>query len=251
MTAAGGAAQAVACLVAARRARRWLDALPEAARPADLAAAHAIQDATVTALGDRVAGWKVATGSGAVMRGVILGSVVVPSPAVVEASAVPLLGIEAEIAFAFEHALPPREAEYSRAEIEAAVTAFVGIEIVASRFTNYKDTPLLDRTADCMSNGAFVTGTRRADWRTIALSQLEAVVTINGAVAVQQTGRHPTVDPLLPAIDLVNALRSGTGVQAGQFITTGTYTGLHFARPGDRVAVSFTGFGDAGVTVSA
>jgi 2-keto-4-pentenoate hydratase len=244
-------AQAVAVFVAARRTGEWIEALADAAKPADLAHAHAIQDATVEALGDATAGWKVAIGSGEVMRGVILRSRVLQSPAVLEAKLVPLLGIEAEIAFQFDHALPPRADAYSRAEIEAAVTAVAGIEIVASRFRNYKETPLLDRAADCMSNGAFVVGTRRTDWRSIDLSQLEAVVTINGAVVVRKTGGHPTKDPIIPAIALVNALRGSTGVQAGQFITTGTYTGLHFAHPGDEVQVNFSAFGSAEIRLPA
>ena len=161
------------------------------------------------------------------------------------------MGIEAEIAFQFDRALPPRGHDYTRAEIEAVVTALVAIEIVASRFVSYLDTPLLDRTADCMSNGAFVVGTRREDWRSFDLSALEAVVEINGAVAVQTIGGHPTKDPLIPAMALVNELRGATGVQAGQFMTTGTYTGLHFAQPGDRVAIRFAGFGDATIRLAA
>jgi 2-keto-4-pentenoate hydratase len=248
---AGATAQAVDIFVAARRNLAWIDSLPEAVRPGNLAQAHAVQDATVAALGDNVAGWKVAIGSGEVMRGVIMSALVLPSPANVAAKTVPLLGVEAEIAFQFDQALPPRGQDYTRAEIEAAVTAFVGIEIVASRFSSYANTPLLHRTADCMSNGAFVVGTHRNDWRTFELAQLEAVVKVNGAIVVQRTGGHPTKDPIVPAIALVNALRSTTGIQVGQFITTGTYTGLYFAQPGDLVMVSFTGFGNARVMLAA
>jgi 2-keto-4-pentenoate hydratase len=242
---------AVGLFVAARRTGAWIESLPDSAKPADLAQAHAVQDATVTALGDSIAGWKVAIGSGDVMRGVILRSRLLESPAVLDAKTVPLLGIEAEIAFQFDRDLPPRDHDYSRDEIVAAVTALVGIEIVASRFRSYKETPLLDRTADCMSNGAFVVGTRRADWRTVDLSTLEATLTINGQIVVQKQGGHPTRDPILPAIALVNLLRHSTGVKAGQIITTGTYTGLHFGQPGDHVAVSFTDFGAAEIDLPA
>jgi 2-keto-4-pentenoate hydratase len=237
--------EAVRLLVGARRSGERLDALPEGTRPADLAEAHAIQDATVAALGDRVAGWKVSIAPAGVMRGIILQSCLVESPAVRPASQVPLLGIEGEIAFRFERDLPPRDRDYSRDEIADAATALVGIEIVSSRFQSYEQTPALHRTADFMSNGLYVTGTVRPDWREVALDGLEAVLTINGAVVVRQCGGHPTVDPLLPAIALVNALRASTGVRAGQIITTGTYTGLHFGQPGDKVMVDFTGFGTA------
>ena len=58
-------------------------------------------------------------------------------------------------------------------------------------------------------------------------------------------------DPLLPAIDLVNLLRHSAGVRAGQVITTGTCTGLHFGQPGDRIEVEFTGFGRARILLAA
>ena len=131
-----------------------------------------------------------------------------------------------------------------------AVAAVVGIEIVASRFQDYPNAPLLDRTADCMSNGAFIVGTRRLDWRQFDLSKLQATLRVNGDVVVQKTGGHVAGDPILPAIALVNALRKTTGVASGQIITTGTYTGLHFAKPGDAMMVEFTGFGTAEVTAT-
>lgn len=242
---------AVAALTGARRSRSRIDALPPGSQPANLAEAHAVQDATVAALGERVAGWKVAvTKDGEVMRGVIVGSRLLESPAELAATDVPLLGIEAEIGFLFARDLPPRTAPYTEEDVAAATTAVVGIEIVASRFADYATTPLLDRTADCMSNGAYVIGTRRADWRQTDLSGLQATLRVNGAVVVQKTGAHPTGNPIIPAVALVNALRTTTGVKAGQLITTGTYTGLYFAAPGDAIEVAFTDFGTAEVVLT-
>ena len=57
---------------------------------------------------------------------------------------------------------------------------------------------MLDRTADCMSNGAYVLGTYRADWCGFDLAGLEAVLKINGTVVAQKIGGHATKDPLLP-----------------------------------------------------
>ena len=242
---------AVALLVAARRTRVWLDGLPAGSEPADLAEAHAIQDATAAALGESVAGWKVSSYQGQVMRGVLLGSCLLQSPATTSASQVPMLGLEGEIGFRFDRDLPPRDREYSREEVAAAATAFVGIEIVATRYANYEATPTLHRTADCMSNGVYVVGTVRPDWREHALDKLEVTLAINGEIIVRQRGQHPTRDPLLPAIALVNHLRTTSGVRAGQVITTGTCTGMPFGRPGDHVTVSFTDFGTAEIDLPA
>jgi hypothetical protein len=84
-------------------------------------------------------------------------------PAHIAAASVPLLGIEAEIAFRFERAMPARDEAYTVDEVTHAVTALAGIEIVDLRFKSHRDTPLLDRTADLMSNGAFICGTARPD----------------------------------------------------------------------------------------
>ncbi len=220
--------------------------LPDAAHPRTLAEAHAIQDALVAALDQSVAGWKVSVGKdGEVMRGVILGSRLLQSPAELPATQVPLRGIEAEIGFRFDRDMPPRDHDYRRDEIAAAVTALVGIEVVDSRFTSYRDTPVLDRTADCMSNGAYIIGTIRPDWRDFDLSSLKAVLRVNGKPEIEKTASHPAGDPILPAIALVNILRTGRGVTTGQIITTGTYTGLHFAEPGDHLVAEFEGFGRA------
>jgi 2-keto-4-pentenoate hydratase len=240
---------AVAALVDARRNGTRPAALPDGAHPADIDAAHAIQDAVVSALDERVAGWKVAISPGGIMRGAILGSRVLESPAHMPAAGLPLLGIEAEIAFLFERDLPPRGTEYGADEIAEAATAVVGIEIVGTRFRDYDQAPALDRTADCMSNEAFVLGTRRSDWRAQDLAGLEAELRVNGTMITRQIGGHVTRDPLIPAVALVNLLRQSVGVRAGQFATTGTFTGLHRAAPGDDVTVSFTGFGTASITL--
>ena len=244
--------QAARLFAEASRTGRRIDRLPEHTRPRTIAEAHAIQDALVIALGERVAGWKVSAGKdNEIMRGAILGSRLLQSPASLPAARVPLRGIEVEIGFRFDQDMPPRDRDYHRTEIEAAVTALVGMEIVDSRFTSYRETPVLDRAADCMSNGAYIVGTLRPDWRDFDLSSLKAILRINGKVEIEKTGGHSIGDPVLPAIALVNQLRTGPGITARQIITTGTYTGLHFSQPGDDLVAEFEGFGRAELHLSA
>jgi 2-keto-4-pentenoate hydratase len=233
--------QAAGLLIEARESGVLLDGLPASCRPQDLDQAHAIQDATVAALGEAVAGWKVgAPIDGRIVRGALLRSRII-------AARVPLLGVEAEIAFRFDRALEPRARPYENAEVAAAVTAFPAIEIVDSRFRDYRGAPLLERIADCVSHGAFVEGAAQRRWREFDLSKLDARLEIDGQVVVQRVGGHPAGDPLLPAVELVNDLRHTTGVRACQVMTTGTYTGLNFAKPGQRVSAIFEGFGSAEV----
>jgi 2-keto-4-pentenoate hydratase len=237
--------QAVALLVEARRTGRRIEALPPACRVGSVAEAEAIQDAVIAALGERVAGWKVATLNGVVMGGAMLASRVFASPARVPAALTPLRGIEAEIAFRFERDLPPRERDYDYAEVAGAATAFAAIEIVDSRFRDYRAAPLLDKAADCVSNGGFVAGTLQPGWRALDLAQVAVRLVIDGKTVVEKHGGHPAGDPLLPAVALVNLRRTGAGVRAGQIMTTGTYTGLNFVEPGAHVVASFDGVGAA------
>ena len=241
-------ADAARILSESRRSRRLLDALPEASRPATLDDAHAIQEATARQLAEAIVGWKVsATPEGRVARGALLRSRMHPSGARLAAAEVPLLGVEAEIAFRFERDLPPRERRYDYDEIAAAVTALPAIEVVDSRFRGYPNAPLLERIADCMSNGAFIFGVGKTNWREFDLESLDVELLIDGASIVHRAGGHPTKDPLLPAVALVNDLRGGSGVRAGQIMTTGTYTGLNFAKPGQTVVARFANFGSVEV----
>jgi 2-keto-4-pentenoate hydratase len=233
-------AHAARLLVEARRTGRLLASLPEACRPLTVADAHAIQSETSARLGEPIVGWKVAiTPEGEVARGGLLQSRVVQSGASLSSSQVPLLGVEAEIAFRFERTLPPREAPYSHDEVAAAVTALLAIEVVDSRFQDYAKAPFLDRLADFMSNGAFVRGDEIAGWRALDLVHLDVELVIDGQSIVRAVGGHAARDPLLPAVALVNDLRLGSGVDAGMIITTGTYTGLKFGKPGRTVQAIF------------
>ena len=152
-------AQAAELLVAARRTGRLLDALPDACRPQTLDDAFVIQDATLAALGETVAGWKVAIVDNRVVRGAILASRVFENGAQVKAATVPLMGIEAEIAFRFERDMPAGKHSYE--DVANAVSAFAAIEVVDSRFRDHAAVSAQERNADFVTNGGFVRGPRR------------------------------------------------------------------------------------------
>jgi len=243
-------ARAASLLIAARRARDPLERLPEDCRPATADEALRIQAATVAQMGERVAGWKVGgVIDGLLSYGVLLASRIVRSGGRVEARDAPLLGMEAEIGFRFLRDAPPRAQAYSHADVAERVVAFPAIEIVATRYRDYQGTPLIERLADCMSNGAYVVGDDRPDWRSFDLLNIKVTLAFGDQVVVQRSGGHTAGDPLKPAVDLVNALRASTGVGAGQMMTTGTYTGLKFATPGRRVRAAFERFGAAEIDV--
>ena len=230
-------------LIDARRSGNLLDRLPEASRPRNAAEAYAIQLETVAEMGDAVAGWKVAISAQYdFLIGLLVRSRVFESGAAIPAARMAMLGVEAEIAFRFDHALPPRERAYERNEVEAAVTALPAIEIVDSRYRDYHGTAVIDRAADFMSNGAFVAGVALDTWRSLDLANLRVCLTIDGVDIVQHIGGNVAGDPFNLAIALANRLRLLNGVRAGQILTTGTYTGLQLAKSNSLVIVTFEGF---------
>jgi len=239
-------------LLAAARSGPLVDRLPDGHHPQTSADTYAIQSAIAARLGEKIAGWKVATMPGlGFCKGILLGSRVFGDGATIPARLMPMLGIEAEIAFRFDKELPPRAAAYTREEVAAAVTAFTAIEVIDTRFRDFDGTSAIDRAADFMSNGGFVVGPDRADWQNFDLVKLEASVIVNGKVVVRKVGGHAAGDAFIPAIDLANDLRGAGGIAAGMVVTTGTFTGITKVNPGDRVEVAFTGFGSASVRFQA
>lgn len=245
--------QAADLLVQARRTMQPIGNLPEACRPASVAEAHAIQDATTVALGKTVGAFKANTpADGEPNRGVIYQDTIHPSPARMSAAVVPACGVEGEVAFVFRRDVPPRPRAYTRDEVSAVVDPLPAIEVVDSRFGSRA----LDRSAvsnlevlaDSIANGGFVHGAPVGDWRALQLGRLKVRLSVNGETVVEQEGGHPTGDPLATAVALVNMMRDTTGVRAGQFVTCGSWTGLRFLKPGDVCRVSFEGLGDAEVT---
>ena len=245
------AAKAAQLLFEARTGRRArLEALPADCAPQTIADAHRIQEVLAGLFNDTAGGMKVSASQGEVRHGLILASRILASPARWPRSPTGLCGVEAEIAFRLDRALPQREAPYSRQEVSEAVTALAAIEVVDTAFV-LPATPPLHRAADFLVNGGLVTGTERPDWREIDLSGLEAVVTVNGVETKRQTGGLDAGDPLTPAVALVNDLAARGPVPAGFLVTTGSYTGLDFKEPGDVVTIEFVGFGTAEVTFEA
>ncbi len=245
-------AEAARLLVQARRTGQPIEGLPEHCRPRSVTEAHAIQDAVTAALGLPIGAFKAnAPSDEEPTRGVIYASAIHASPAAIPAAEAPLCGVEGEVAFRFTRNLPPRDATYSREEVAAAVEACAAIEVVHSRFQRPMERPPLERLADSIANGAFVPAATRTDWRGLELGKLHVTLLVNGQAVLEQDGGHPTGDPLGVAAALVNIMRTGPGVRAGQYVTCGSCTGLRFLKPGDTCVVRFDGLGIAEVSFTA
>jgi 2-keto-4-pentenoate hydratase len=150
--------------------------------------------------------------------------------------------LEAEISFLVGQDLPPRATPYTREEVIAAmVSCHPAIEELESGLINPKaDNNYLSALADLQMHGGFIHGPACPDWKSIDFATETVTLSIDGAVQVERTGSNTSGDllRLLPYLANEGAARTG-GLKAGQWITTGSWTGNTPAGPGKQVDVNF------------
>jgi 2-keto-4-pentenoate hydratase len=178
---------------------------------------------------------------------------VAASPARFAAAAFPLGGIEGELAFRFGRALPPRAEPYGDDEVwQAVATMHPAIELVHSRFADFRAQDKRALLADNLANGAFCYGEAAAAWQQVDFLTQPAILEIDGAEVARAVGGNAAGHPKRLLAWLANhRARRGGGLAAGDIVTTGTHTGLVFARPGAAVQVRFPGIGEARLLLAA
>ena len=226
--------------LAAARTGRAIAALPEAARPQSEADSYAIQEAVLRRLGERVGGWKVGfSPEGGIFCAPIYASRVHPSPASLPASGFHVIGIECEIGFRLNQPLGQRAQPYSRDEILAVASLHPTIEVVDSRYIDFRALDRLQILADNFSNGALVCGAAATGWEAMDLAHPPIRVSAAGKDFAECTGLRAG-DPIGLLVLLVNHVaKQRGGVPAGTFVTTGTYTGLVFTEPGTEIRADY------------
>lgn len=218
-----------------------------AAAPADEAGSWAIQRAVLAATGGRIGGYKCATPTGKPPSGALLDAAgLVRSPARWPLPAGASIGIETEVAFRMARALPPRGTPWTRAEVMDAVAGcFPAIELVVSRYADAGQVSLTEAMADNVAHAGLVLGEDVPDWRARDLDDLLVRQTADGVVQVERRGANPAGDALLSLTRLANHLHGfGLQLEAGQVVTTGSWTGLLSVPAGTRVVGGFEGFGE-------
>jgi 2-keto-4-pentenoate hydratase len=233
---------AAAMLLDARRTNTPIDDLPAAVQPVSLDEAYFVQDRLALAYGE-IGGWKVGAPTAEASP------MFAPMPLAWIASNDAKLfgrhrfrGLEAEIAFQMGKDLPPREKAYSREEVVAAIgSCHPAIEVIESGLLDPTKAARLSMIADLQMHGAFVYGAAVANWQKIDFSKEHVTLAVDGVVRVERTGSNTSGDlmRLLPWLANEGATRTG-GLKAGQWVTTGSWTGLAQAIAGSCVDVTFS-----------
>ncbi len=239
--------------VEARRTRRPF-AVPADAVLASAEDAYRVQDETFARLwpGKWPGAWKAGgpgdqvepTGAPIATANVHL------SPARLAAAGMNMIGVEAEIAFRIGHDVVGGGRALTESDLAALVVeALVTIEICDTRLADWNAAPPLWKLADFQNNGALIVGSGARAWRAIDF-QAQRVELRIGERAISARGAHPWRNPfrLLPWA-AAHCERRGRPLRAGDLVSTGSWTGLEFARAGEEILVRFPGIGEASARI--
>jgi len=154
-------------------------------------------------------------------------------------------GLECEIAFLLGKDLPPRATAYTREETIAAIAScHPAIEELESGLIDPMTANRLTMLADLQIHGGFIYGPAYAEWKSIDFNKESVTLSINGKVEVERTGSNTSGDllRLLPYLANEGAVRTG-GLKAGQWITTGSWTGNLPVAAGAHAEANFSNAG--------
>lgn len=233
--------EAANILLDARRTNQPIADLPPALRPTTTEEAYFVQDRMALAYED-IGGWKIGAPSPDAVP------TFAPMPAAWITSSGHQLqgvdhryrGVEAEIAFKVGRNLPPRETPYTREEVlDAMESMHPAIEILETALIDPQAAKLTSM-ADMAMHGGFLYGDAVPDWQKIDFTRETVVLSVDGAVRVERTGSNTSGDLLRLLPWLANEGASRTeGLRRGDWITTGSWTGITLATAGAAVEAQF------------
>lgn len=233
---------------------RRLAELPAEVKPLTVDAAYEVQAQLTPKLlahfGGAAIGYKVACTNEIAQRqlhvdhpffGRLLAATSHPSPGRLNASDYFMRVMEAEFAFQLARDLPPRGSPRTRDEVADAVEGVLpGIEVVDSRYDSWTTVGTASLIADNACHAAWVYGPLMKSWRDIDLAAQHVRLFINGALKGEGSGAAVLGHPLNALSWLANELNArGTGLRAGDYVTTGVTTDIYLAEAGDRVEADF------------
>jgi len=246
-----GHADAIAGLLATRRGGPLLDTAGAAQGPCSIADAYAIQTGVMAALGP-VGGWKVSRPAPdqPATRAPIRAVAVRPSPAVWPPTESRLRGLELEIGFRIDGVLPAADASDFPARLAAAVTPLPVFEILDSRLAAPQQAGALWILADCQMNAGLVCGAPpQGKWRPEDFDRPLVQLMADDVEICAGPATLPGGTPFALLTELVRGCGDHCGgLQPGQIVTTGSFTGMRFFPPGTTLSGRIAGM--APLTVS-
>lgn len=243
--------------LAARHTRHPIEQVPAELVPQDRAGVYAVQDVVVAALTPElgpIAGWKVGsqTTTAEPFCSPIHQGTIYDDNVTLPASMFSHPGVEAEIAYRFGKALPPRETAYSEDEVLGAIaSAHAAIEIFDTRFAVPQSQDWHVHQADQGSHGAMIIGPAVTSWRSLVPLEQQVIEIINGETLFSHKGGNSAGDTRRLLVWLANhASARGYGIAAGAVVISGSTTGTTFVEGKADIRVSFPGFSEVSASLS-
>lgn len=239
---------------AARSAARSLPAYPADTVPASLADAYAIQQASIGAWPDTVAGWKVAAiapqwraayPAERLAGPVFARSLVMAGDAPVAVAIIRggYAAAEAEFALQVGANFPVGTKFATVAELQPYVGAVhAAIELAGSPLPSLSSLGPGAVISDFGNNTGLVVGPELVDFFARAPEEWLSESDVNGALAGSGSAERIPGGPLAALHFLANSLvERGLTLRPGDWVSTGASTGIHPLAIGDTVAVRFDG----------
>jgi len=228
-------------------------------RPTTEDAAYDIQRDMIAASGLEPAGWKI----GATTEP-LLGVLGVDRPFLGpvfneytwrDGDAIPFQSgyrLETEMTLCLKSDMPHRAEPYSRAECEAAVgSIFTSFEIIRFRFEGEGAGASFRAVADCGVNAGMVLGPEVTDWSGLDLMNNPVSLSINGEHVVTGAPNELMWEHIFGAAGWTanhSFLEGRGGLRAGDYLMTGTCTGMRPLERGDSVVADFGSMGTISAT---
>ncbi|MCW2760807.1 MAG: 4-oxalocrotonate decarboxylase [Marmoricola sp.] len=246
--------RAVDVLLEAERTRAERGPITDEWPDLDLATAYAVQDEALArrlARGERLVGVKLGLTSRAKQRRMnvdtpltawLTDAMVLPAGEPVPQDRLIHPRAEPELVFVLGQRLQgPGETAVSA--MRAVETVYAGIEIIDSRYADFRFT-LPDVVADNASSGYYVTGAVGRPPATLDLSLEACLLEVDGKVVDSATGAAVQGNPGEALAMAANSLgERGHALEAGWVVLTGGMTDAVAVAPGSRVAAHFTHLG--------
>jgi 2-keto-4-pentenoate hydratase len=222
--------------------------------PADRDAAYRVQQEIVQELHSPVVAWKVGTAPppGDVLGSPIPACCVQQGPGQARLAAHAICGVELEMAFRFKRGFPPRNEPYGDAEVLQALEAMApALEIVSSRLQGWPDLPDFLKLADLQNHGALVVGEALPYDPGFPFLSPQLQLSVNGVAHEKSPTGNPAGDPRTLLAPLVRQCAArGLPVEAGHWVTTGSYSGIYFVTHPGLVVGHFAGLPEVRLTLA-
>lgn len=213
--------------------------------PVSFEEAEIVQEEVAGLLGAEVAGWKVgmAPDGSRPASAPLFRHLLLEDGGVYAMEEATFVAIEVEIGFRLL-------SEGNDALHRTLGPAFVGIEVVRSRYTEGPAVPFASFLADNIANGGYVIGPERPDWTKLDLAQLRCRVWRDGEIVHDGVGGHPQGHPIVPLKAQWSTPPTHLGgFRSGQIVTTGTLCGVMRIDAPCSIRADVEGFGQVSVSL--